>query len=323
MRILAHYRKPVRMRSLFELVVTFVPFALLWAAAWWALSIGYWLSLAISVPAAAFLVRLFMIQHDCGHGAFFKERAINDWVGRAIGILTLTPYDVWRRSHSIHHASSGNLDKRGTGDIHTLTVREYQALSPLGRLAYRFYRHPIALFGFGPIYLFLFQNRLPIGFMSAGRIYWISAMGTNAATVLIAGLMIYLVGLVPFLQIYLPITLMAGAIGMWLFYVQHQFEETSWDHDEDWQLHDAALHGSSHYRLPGILRWMTANIGVHHVHHLNSRIPFYRLQQVLRDHPALTEVRQLTLLESFACVKLQLWDENRRRLVSYVEARNC
>jgi len=322
-RILAQYREPVEWRSVFELVVTFVPFALLWAAAWWALSIGYWLAFAISVPAAAFLVRLFMIQHDCGHGAFFKDRIVNNWVGRALGILTLTPYDVWRRGHAIHHASSGNLDKRGVGDIHTKTVREYQALSLRDRLIYRLYRHPIALFVVFPTYVFLLQNRLPVGFMADGWKYWASAMGTNAATAVLVGVLIYFIGLVPFLLIYLPVSLMAAAAGIWLFYVQHQFQDTYWDREKDWKLHDAALYGSSHYCLPGVLAWLTGNIGVHHVHHLNCRIPFYRLQHVLRDHPALADVRRLGLLESFACVRLQLWDENRRRLVSYREARNC
>lgn len=320
-RILAEYREPHQWRSLFELTVTLIPFVLLWAIALWTYTISYWLTLAFLLPAAAFLVRLFLIQHDCGHGAFFKARALNDWVGRAIGVLTMTPYDVWRRAHSIHHASSGNLDKRGTGDIHTLTVREYRARSLGGRIAYRLYRHPITLFGIGPIYVFLLQNRLPIGFMKDGWKYWVSAMGTNAAMALVAAVMIYFVGLVPFLLIYLPITITASAIGVWLFYVQHQFRDTSWDGDEDWELHDAALYGSSHYDLPAVLRWMTANIGVHHVHHLYSRIPFYRLTQVLRDHPALRDVRRLTLRQSFACIKLQLWDENRRKLASFVEAR--
>lgn len=319
-QILAQYREPNEWRSVFELAVTFVPFALLWAAAVWALSVSIWLTLAFSILSAAFLVRLFLIQHDCGHSALFRKKAVNDWVGRVLGIFTLTPYDVWRRGHAIHHASSGNLDQRGVGDIHTKTVREYQALPLRDRIVYRLYRHPIALFVVFPTYVFLLQNRLPVGFMGDGWKYWASAMGTNAATAMLAGGLIYFIGLVPFLLIYLPVSLMAAAIGMWLFYVQHQFEETYWDREEDWKRHDAALYGSSHYCLPGVLPWLTANIGVHHVHHLYSRIPFYRLQQVLRDYPALADVRRLTLRDSFACVKLQLWDENRRKLVTYAEA---
>ena len=323
MRVLSTYREPIFWRSVWELGVTVVPFFALWAASWWALSISFWLSLPISVVTAGFLVRLFLIQHDCGHGAFFRKKPVNDWVGRVLGVLTLTPYDVWRKTHAIHHAASGNLDERGMGDIHTMTVREYEEASVWKKIEYRLYRHPITLFVFAPVYLYLFQNRLPVGLMKAGWVYWLSAMGTNVAIGLLAGTMIWLVGLVPFLQIYLPTTLIAAAIGMWLFYVQHQFEETHWDEKADWQVHEAALYGSSHYDLPGVLRWMTANIGVHHVHHLYARIPFYRLQQVLRDHPSLGEVRRLTLWESFSCVKLQLWDENRRRLVSYAEARRA
>ncbi len=319
-RILAQYREPDEWRSVFELAVTFVPFVLLWAAAWWALSISYWLTLGFSILSAAFLVRLFLIQHDCGHSALFRKKAVNDWVGRILGIFTLTPYDVWRRGHAIHHATSGNLDQRGVGDIHTKTVKEYQALPARDRFIYRLYRHPIALFVVFPTYVFLFQNRLPVGFMGDGWKYWASAMGTNAATAVLAGLLIYFIGLVPFLLIYLPVSLMAAAIGIWLFYVQHQFERTYWDRETDWKRHDAALYGSSHYDLPGILPWLTANIGVHHVHHLYSRIPFYRLQRVLRDHPALADVRRLTLRDSFACVGLQLWDEDRRKLVTYAEA---
>lgn len=320
-KVLSTYREPILWRSLWELAVTVVPFFALWAAAWWALSVGYWLTLLLCIPTAGFLVRLFLIQHDCGHGAFFKRKPVNDWVGRVIGVLTLTPYDVWRKCHAMHHAGSGNLDARGVGDIATLTVREYRERSFWGRLGYRLYRHPVTLFVFGPAYVYLLQNRLPVGVMREGKLYWISAMGTNLAIGLLAAAMIWAIGLVPFLQIYFPVTLIAATIGIWLFYVQHQFEETVWDEPEGWQVHEAALHGSSHYILPGWLRWMSANIGVHHVHHLYARIPFYRLSQVLRDHPPLAESNKLTLMESFRCVKLVLWDEERRRLVSYAEAR--
>ena len=320
LKALAPYRVPNHLRSVLELVITGGSFIVFWLAAWWALSVSYWLTLAISVPAAAFLVRLFLIQHDCGHWAFFRSRSVNDWVGRTLGVLTMTPYDYWRRSHAIHHATSGNLDKRGIGDIDMMTVNEFQAMPRIRRIQYRLYRHPIVLFIIGPAYQFLLRNRLPLVLDKADRRYWISIMGTNLSIAVVAGGMIYAVGLVPFLLIQLPMTLLASAIGVWLFYVQHQFEHTYWDREKDWQLHEAALHGSSHYDLPGVLRWFTANIGVHHVHHLSSRIPFYRLQQVLRDFPELTEVRRLTLLESFACLKLRLWDESQRRLVSFKEA---
>lgn len=317
--VLQRYRQPIVWRSVVEIVITAAPFALLWAAAWAALSISYWLTLAITVPAAGFLVRLFMIQHDCGHGAFFRKRATNDWIGRTLGVLTLTPYDAWKRSHAIHHASSGNLDERGTGDIDTLTVSEYRARSKWGRFAYRLYRNPVVMFGIGPAYLFLFSHRLPLGMMSGWR-SWLSVWSTNAGIAVLVAAMIWLVGAEAFARVHLPIVLLASSIGVWLFYVQHQFEETTWDPDPSWNVHDAALYGSSHYDLPGFLPWLTAHIGIHHVHHLYSRIPYYRLPQVLRDFPELASVRRITLLESLRCVRLRLWDERRRRLVSFTEA---
>jgi acyl-lipid omega-6 desaturase (Delta-12 desaturase) len=320
-RILAKYREPSQTRSLVELITTAGAFAASWLLIWAALGLGYWLSLFLSVPAAGFLVRLFMIQHDCGHGAFFRRRAANDWVGRAIGVLTLTPYDIWRRSHAIHHASSGNLERRGIGDINTLTVREYLGLSRWRRLGYRLYRNPIVMFGLGPAYLFILQHRFPIGAIRGGLLPWLSTMATNGAIALTVVGMMCLVGVEPFLLVHLPVTLLAASIGVWLFYVQHQFENTYWARAPVWTVQEAALYGSSYYDLPHILRWFTANIGVHHVHHLSSRIPYYRLPRVLRDHPELRAVGRLTLLKSLACVRLVLWDERRGRLISFRELR--
>lgn len=323
-KVLARYRQPSHVRSMLEIAITFGPFATLWALAWAAERLGFWwLSLLIALPAAGFLVRLFMIQHDCGHGAFFRHRLANDWVGRVIGVLTLTPYDFWRRTHAVHHASSGNLDRRGLGDVDTLTVREYLSLSRSGRLCYRFYRHPAVMFGIGPAYLFILRQRLPVGMLWDGWLPWFSTMATNFAIALVAAVLIWFVGVGPFLLVHLPITLIAAAVGVWLFYVQHQFDPTFWARDNDWTLHEAALYGSSHYDLPVLLRWFTANIGVHHVHHLCSRIPYYRLPKALRDHPELRSVSRLTMLQSFRCVRLVLWDEGRRRLISFREiARN-
>ena len=320
-QILTRYREPSRARSILELVITVVPLVALWLLMWATLHIGYWLCLLLAVPAAGFLVRLFMIQHDCGHGAFFRHRLTNDWVGRIIGVLTLTPYDLWRRTHAVHHATAGNLDRRGMGDVDTLTVREYLGRSWWGRLQYRLYRHPIVLFGLGPAYLFLLQQRLPVGLMRSGWKPWASTMATNAAIAAVCATMMWFVGVGPFLMIHLPITLLGASIGVWLFYVQHQFEDTLWAREPGWNLHEAALHGSSHYQLPGVLRWFTANIGVHHVHHLCSRIPYYRLPRVLRDHPEIAEVGRLTLMQSFRCVHLVLWDETRRRLVAFRDVR--
>ncbi len=317
---LARYREPSMGRSLFELVVTLVPFLLLWVLAWAAMEVSPWLSLAIAVLNGGFLVRIFIIQHDCGHASYFQSRTAGDWLGRALGVLTLTPYDVWKRTHTVHHSHHGNLDQRGIGDVLTLTVAEYRARGFWGRLGYRLYRHPVVLFVLGPSYLFILQNRVPLGLMRSWW-YWISAMGTNAFIAILVGLMIWLGGLMPILLIYLPTSVIGATIGVWLFYVQHQFEETHWEKGEDWQIHDAALEGSSHYQLPAVLQWMTGNIGVHHVHHLYSRIPFYRLTEVLRDHRALAEAQKLTIRQSLACVKLNLWDEQTRKLMSFRDAK--
>ena len=321
MRDLARYREPNPARSVFELAITGIPFLLLWAAIWASLEAGYWIGLVLAIPAAGLLVRLFLIQHDCGHGAFFRRRAVNDWVGRVISVLTLAPYDFWRRSHAIHHATSGNLDHRGIGDIDTLTVREYLALSRWRQLLYRMYRHPIVMFGLGPAYVFIWRFRLPFTLMRAGWQPWVSTMATNAAIAALFAGMMWLVGVWSFLTVQVPITLLASSIGVWLFYVQHQFEDTLWERDEDWTFQQAGLHGSSHYILPPVLRWFSANIGVHHVHHLASKIPYYRLPQVLRDYPQLAAVGRLTLLDSFRCVRMVLWDETRRTLVSFARVR--
>jgi omega-6 fatty acid desaturase (delta-12 desaturase) len=235
MRPLARYRDPILRRSLIEIAVTALPLLLVWTAMWAALDAGMiWLYLALVIPGALLLVRLFMIQHDCGHGAFFRTRRANDWVGRVISVLTLTPYDYWRRTHAAHHAGSGNLDRRGMGDIDTLTVREYQALSRFGRLRYRIYRNPVVMFGIGPAYLFLLQNRIPSGLVRAGWQPWASAMATNAAIALLAAGAMWLVGVKEFLLLYLPVTVLASSIGVWLFYVQHQFEDTVWAKDPAW-----------------------------------------------------------------------------------------
>ncbi len=315
---LSRYRDPSFGRSAFELAITVGAFALVWLLMWASLPFGYAITLLLAVPAAGFLVRLFMIQHDCGHGSFFAKRGINDWVGRALGTLTLTPYDFWRHSHNIHHASSGNLDQRGIGDIDTLTVEEYLALPRWGRIRYRLYRHPIVMFGIGPAYLFILQHRVPWGAMrNKGWGPWRSTMATNAAMAAFVVVMTWLVGVGPFLAVHLPITMLAASIGVWLFYVQHQFEETTWADATTWNRHEAALHGSSHYDLPPVLRWFTANIGVHHVHHLCSGIPFYRLPDVLRDYPELRETGHLTLMESLKSVRLVLWDTDHKKLISF------
>jgi omega-6 fatty acid desaturase (delta-12 desaturase) len=319
---LAPYREARLARSLVELFVTVVPFAALWLLMLASLRYSYWLCLLLAVPAAGFLVRLFMIQHDCGHGSFFRRRLANDWLGRTLGVLTLTPYGYWRRTHAMHHATSGHLGRRGTGDVDTLTVREYQSLPAWRRALYRLKRHPIVVLGLGPFYMFVLQHRLPVRLMRAGWQPWLSVMSTNLAIAAVIGLLVALLGAREFLLVQAPIILLASSAGVWLFYVQHQFEHTWWAWDADWNLHTGALHGSSHYDLPPVLRWFTANIGIHHVHHLSSRIPCYRLGEALRDHPELQGVSRLTLMESFRCLRLALWDEDKRRLVGFRDARS-
>lgn len=317
---LASYREARIGTAAWELGITLLPFLVIWTVSVLLVHFGYWFGLILIVPAAGFLVRLFMIQHDCGHGSFFGRRRVDDWTGRILGVLTLTPYDCWRRAHAKHHASAGNLDDRGDGDIKTYTVREYAALSSRARLAYRLYRHPLVMFGIGPAWLFLFKQRLPLGMMREGSLPWLSSMGTNAGIAVVVLAFTWAVSPIAFLAVHLPIVLLAGLAGVWLFYVQHQFEDTHWSRPPEWQFQKAALHGASHYVLPPVLRWFSGNIGVHHVHHLASRIPYYRLPEVLKDHPELAEMNRITIGESLRCVPLTLWDEDAGRLVSFREA---
>lgn len=320
-KVLLAFQRPVLTRALVEAMLTILSFAALWTLMAVLATVSMWYSIILAIPAAAFLVRLFMIQHDCGHGSMFASRWANDWLGRVLGVLTLTPYDMWRRSHALHHSGSGHLGKRGIGDVTTLTVREYRASTSMQRLTYRIYRHPLVIFGIGPAYLFLLQHRLPVGAMRGGAMPWASTMLTNAGIIAVAALLIWAVGLASFIVVHLPIVLVASCIGVWLFYVQHQFEHTSWEDDEGWSHPMAALHGSSYYDLPWPLMWLTGNIGIHHLHHLNSRIPFYRLREALDAAPALKQTSRLTFAASLRCVRLTLWDEDLKRLISFSEYR--
>jgi acyl-lipid omega-6 desaturase (Delta-12 desaturase) len=321
-RIARAYGAPDGRRSLLQLATTVPPLVVLWFLMERSLDHGFWLTLLLALPAAGFMVRLFMIQHDCGHGAFFRSRRLNDVVGRAIGVLTLTPYGYWRRAHAIHHATSGNLGRQGVGDIDLLTVAQYEALPRLKRLAYRLYRNPLVLFGLGPTYLFVVKHRLPPDALRHRALG--SVLLTNLAIAAAAGAAMAVAGVADVLLVHGTITVLAASVGVWLFYVQHQFARTYWEPDDRWSFHEAALRGSSHYDLPALLRWFTANIGVHHVHHLCSRIPNYRLRECLAAHPELGEqVTRLTLKDSLRCVPLALWDEERRELVSFRRARKA
>lgn len=315
-QIVARYRTPSHGRSAFEILITCIPFVVLWVLALYFYFYSYWLSLLFIIPAGFFLVRIFCIQHDCGHGSFFRNKALNDWIGRALSVFTLTPYDVWKKDHAAHHSTSGNLNKRGFGDITTLTIQEYQALTFMGKVSYRFYRSPFVMFLIGPTYLFFFRHRVPLGRMNEFK-PWISAMATNLGIAAIGVGVIYFIGTMPFLIVHLPIHIIAGTVGVWLFYVQHQFEDTLWVTDDEWNAQHVGLYGSSYYDLPFFLRWATANIGVHHIHHLHSKVPYYRLHKILKDHPQLKEVSRITLWQSLRCVNLHLWDEANRKLISF------
>lgn len=308
-------------RSVLQLLTSVVPFFVLWYLAYRALDVGYWLTLLLAVPTAGFLMRMFMIQHDCGHGSFFKSRRARDGVGFWIGVFTLIPYQYWRKTHAYHHAHSGDLDFRGFGDVDTLTLEEYRALPPLKRLAYRAYRHPLVLFGIGPLFHFVVKHRYPWDIPRDWSQAWRSVWLTNLAVAVIVAGMVLAVGWKAFVLVHLPVMAVTTSAGVWLFYVQHQFEDTYWHRHEDWDYFDAALQGSSYLVLPRPLQWITANIGIHHVHHLNARIPNYRLQECMEAHPEFQAVTRITVRDSWRLTRLTLWDEERNELISFREAR--
>ncbi len=316
-KILTPYMKSSYGKAIFQLVSTLALYALGWYLMYKSLAVSYWLTLLIAVPTTGLLVRLFIFQHDCGHGSFLPSRRANDAVGFILGVLMLTPYKYWRRTHAIHHGGSGDLDRRSFGDIETLTVDEYLALSPMRRLGYRVYRNLFVLLAIGPAFQFLIKHRFPYDIPRSWKREWSSVMWTNLVAVALVLVAWKLVGLKSFLMVQLPITLMAGAAGMWLFYIQHQFEDTYWERREEWSFHKAGIEGSSFYDLGPILHWFTGNIGYHHIHHLASRVPNYKLRKCYREVPELHEVTRLSILGSFHCATLKLWDEEIKTLVSF------
>ena len=278
---------------------------------------AYWLTLLLSVPAAAFTVRLFIIQHDCGHHSFFRLRRLNDLLGTVIGVVTLTPHAYWRQAHNIHHATCGNLEKRGIGDVSVLTVSEYQNLPAWKRLAYRLYRNPLVIMGIGPIYLFVVKYRLPLDLIRRRFRLLFSVMGTNLAIAGVLSGLGFAFGFPQLLMVQAPIVLLSSAAGVWMFYVQHQFEQTYWQKGRGWDFHEASVMASSFYDLPKPLGWLTGHIGLHHIHHLSSRIPNYRLRACLEDLPVLKTVNRISLRDSLSCLGLALWDENTQRLIPF------
>ena len=313
----ARYRAPSTWRALVQIATTAVPFLVLVIAMIWLAERALWLSILLGIPLGGLVVRFFIIQHDCGHGSFLPSRRANDIVGRIMSVLTLTPYGLWRRVHALHHAGSGNLDRRGAGDIETLTVREYLALARRKRLQYRIYRNPFFLFFMAVPAFFVVMQRLPWGHPLPTREAWRSVVGLDLAIVAVYGIVALIVGLKMLLVLATPTILCASMIGGWLFFVQHQFEDTDWETGESWDFQVAAVRGSSHYDLPRVLNWFTGNIGLHHLHHLNSMIPNYRLPECQRSLPTQPPVTRLGLFESFACARLALWDEDQKRLIPF------
>jgi len=318
---LAPYRQADNRRAFAELALTLVLFSSFWGLALFLFRTNPWLLPLAILPASGLLVRVFIVQHDCGHGAMFGSKKLNNWVGRTLGVITFTPFSYWQHTHAVHHAHSGNLDRRGVGDVQTLTIEEYRARTPFGRWAYRALRHPSVMFFIGPAYVFLLQHRWPSQLERSGWRPWVSVMGTNIVIGLLAFALITQIGWVAFLAVHITIIVTTACIGVWLFFVQHQYEQAHWDRSQDWSHEAAALGGSSYYVLPKPLMWLTGNIGIHHVHHLASNIPFYRLPDVLRDFPELAQMSRLTLRESLKCARLKLWDETNRRLVTFREAK--
>ncbi len=318
---IAEYKRPNKLKSWWQIVNSVLPFCGMWYLMYLSMSWSYWLTLLLAIPTAGFLVRIFIVQHDCGHHSFFKSRRANDLLGAFCGLFTVTPYHMWRRSHSLHHASSGDLCNRGQGDVWVMTVDEYRGSSFLVRLQYRAYRNPLFMFVLGPTLLFLIRQRFTYYLPRNWRRERNSVHLTNLGILTMAVLSWLTIGLSSFFLIHLPVVLFAAAIGSWLFFVQHQFEETYWQPHEEWDFIRSACQGSSYYRLPRVLQWFTGNIGFHHIHHLESRIPNYNLPTCYDNVPELRQAPTLGLWDSIKCTQLKLWDERHQRLVSFAEAR--
>ena len=311
----AAYEVPDRRRSIVQVFTTIVPLGVLWATMLFTLDYGYWLTLLLAVPTAGLLVRLFLIQHDCVHRSFFPSALANDVLGCVIGLVTLTPHYSWRRLHLLHHATSGNLDRRGHGDIDVLTVTEYLRLSPPRRFLYRLYRNPLVLFGIGPTLHFVIMQRFCMSKVTQSGRERASVYATNAGLLTLLTILWLTFGIRPLLLVQVPVMLLASSAGVWLFYVQHQFERAYWETEDGWDYVAAAMQGSSYYALPKPLEWLTCHIGLHHIHHLTPGVPNYRLQQCLNENPELQRANRLTFRQSLRCASLKLWDEELKILV--------
>ena len=317
--LIAKYQRPRARRAMFQLATTLIPLAVVFAAMYRLLALSFWWTLPLVLPAAALLVRTFVLMHDCAHGSFFASRRANEIVGFITGLLTLVPFEDWRHEHALHHASAGDLDRRGHGDVDTLTVREYLARTPWERFRYRMVRHPIFFLLIGPIY-FVLDKRVPPRGEKASRRQVTSVWLTNLAILLVGAVVASLLGARVFL-IYLPAYYVATMAGLWLFFVQHQFEGTYWQDHQNWDYGEAAIAGSSYFQLPAILQWFTGSIGFHHVHHLGPRIPNYNLQECHAENPIFHRATVMTLRQSVSALRLALWDEDAGRLVRFDRAR--
>jgi omega-6 fatty acid desaturase (delta-12 desaturase) len=313
------YSTPDPKRTWLDLATSVLPYLLLWPVMVWSLDVSYWLTLLIAIPNAGFLLRTFIMFHDCGHGSLFDSKRANTWVGRFTGLLVWTPYASWRHSHAVHHATAGDLDRRGDGDVPTMTVAEFNAASLPMRIGYRLFRNPLILFTLGPIWSFTVQPRL-INRNMRPRIRN-SVLITNVVLAATIAGMCWLIGWQAFLLIQGPMVLLAGGAGVWLFFVQHQFEDTYWETTGEWTYADAALRGSSYLRLPQPLKFFSGNIGLHHVHHLSARVPNYKLQAAHDDLEVFHDVPVLTVWDALKAPRLKLWDEQRGRIVTFREAR--
>ena len=312
---IAPFEQSTTKQSIWQIINTLGPFIILWYLAYISLSVSYWLALIPAVFAAGFLTRIFIIFHDCTHHSFFKDRRANRIVGTIMGVLTLFPFDQWGHEHSVHHATSGNLDKRGTGDIWTLTVDEYLAAPLKLRFAYRFYRNPLVMFGIGPIYVFLLKNRF--NRKGARKKEKMNTYLTNALIVALAALLCLAVGWQSFLLVQGSIFMISGSVGIWLFYVQHTFEDSYFEENEEWEYVLAAVEGSSFYKLPKLMQFLTGNIGYHHVHHLSPRVPNYKLEMAHNNTQPLENVPTITLATSLRSLRFRLWDEESKNFVSF------
>jgi len=320
--IVTQYHKPDPRKSIWQIVNTFIPYLLLWYLMYRSLEVGYWLTLLLAIPAALFVVRIFVLQHDCGHTSFFKSNKVNDWVGMVCSIFTFVPYHYWRRTHALHHSAAGDLEHRGIGDFYTMTVKEYLGKSRWEQLRYRLYRNPILMFIIAPTFVFIIGYRFDFLRRKDWKKERKGLFWTNLALLALVLVMWLTIGLQAYLLVQLPITFIATGVGAWFFFVQHNYEDAYWAQGDEWDYTVAALKGSSYYKLPKIFQWFSGNIGFHHIHHLSPKIPNYLLEKCHNENPMFQSPVTLTLTTAFQTTGLSLWDEDNKKLISFRQLKN-